>query len=239
MGFGGVTQESVDSTKSVDQKVEKKVDDKEKKVFQPQSYQQQSFSGFGGVTQESVDSTKQEEGIITTQPQFIQEGGEQTEENSTIQDIVDDNILNEIDNNQVEVDSVDINDRRLEEESIVPNAEILATADPEELLNQDINNITEKEEFKVWYDTWQNQINQYYKENEVKTKKGNLMQMGRYDEKIAPYPSEPDNKVQAIDWEQMYKDGVEPYLAYKQQTTTTNKWIWWKTTITKTRYYNR
>ena len=80
----------------------------------------------------------------------------------------------------------------------------------------DVNNLLEEEEFKVWFDTWQNQINSYYKENDVRTRKGNLMQMGRYDETIAPYPSEPDYKIQAIDWKRMYQDGVEPYLAVNE-----------------------
>ena len=88
----------------------------------------------------------------------------------------------------------------------------LVTKPAEQLLEEETNLLTDEEEFNVWYQGWQNQINEHYKQRDIRTEDGSLFQMGGPDFKMAPYPSEPDNLIQAYDYKAAYKDDVEPML---------------------------
>jgi|7_EtaG_2_1085326.scaffolds.fasta_scaffold00268_2 hypothetical protein len=83
---------------------------------------------------------------------------------------------------------------------------------PDQLMDDEINTLTDDEEFNVWYQGWQNQINEHYKNRDIRGEDGSLFQMGGPDNKMAPYPSEPNNMIKAYDYKAAYKDGVEPSL---------------------------
>ena len=125
------------------------------------------------------------------------------------------NIQSNIDENyeQTVIDSVPDQDIPVTT-SRPPNDNIntLVNKPAEQLLDDEINVMTDEEEFQVWYQGWQNQINEHYKQRDIRSTDGTLFQIGGPDGQYAPYPSEPDNLITGYDYRAAYRDDVEPTL---------------------------
>ena len=92
------------------------------------------------------------------------------------------------------------------DESIVSDStDSLALSNPTDLLENEINIQVDEGEFQNWYKAWSDEIKTSNAEQGILE----LMPYGP-DEKIKPYPSEPDYEIVPYDYRSAYSDGVDP-----------------------------